>query len=298
MNLLDNTIIGDAKAREERLVQARRLAYRFRRSKLSLAGLFIILSVIVVAIFAPQLAPYPEDRTTSHFEVGPQPPSLAHPFGTDTVGRDLLSRVMFGARISVSAGLFTISLTLVVGVTLGLIAGYSEGWVNTVIMRVVDVFLSVPPLILAIAVIAVVGQSLVNALLAIVISWWPWYARLVHGEVLSVKEEQYIEASRSIGTGWVRILYREVLPNVVTPLTVKATLDMGTALLIVASISFLGLGAQPPTPSWGVIIAQGRQFIGSHWWISTFSGLAISYTVLGFNLLGDGLRDILDVEIQ
>lgn len=283
---------------EDRIERYQRGYYRFSQSYTSTVGLVMVLTVIFVAIFAPILAPHPEAVDTVNFGVGAQPPSLEHPLGTDTSGRDILSRLFFGARISLMVGATVLTISISLGVTLGLIAGYIGGWVNTIIMRTVDVFLAIPPIVLAMAVIAATEQSLFNATVAISFSWWAWYARIVNGEVLSVKEENFVEASKAIGSTWYRSAFREVLPNIMSPVIVKATLDMGFAILVVAALSFLGLGAQPPTPDWGTMAARGRDHIQVFWWISTVPGIAIAFTVLGFNLLGDGLRDIFDVDVQ
>jgi peptide/nickel transport system permease protein len=283
---------------EERLERLRRAVYRFTQSYASIVGLLMILAVVLVAIFAPLLAPYPEDVSTTHFERGAQSPSADHLMGTDVEGRDILSRMMFGSRISLMVGATVLSIAITIGVTFGLVAGFVGGGVNTVIMRITDIFLAIPPIVLAMAVIAVTGQSLFNAIVAVSFSWWAWYARLVQGEVLSVKEEDFIEASRAAGSTWVRTTFREVLPNVASPIIVKATLDMGFAILLAAALSFLGLGTQPPRPDWGTMVASGRAYVTQFWWISLFPGAAISFTVLGFNLLGDGLRDVFDVEVE
>lgn len=291
--------VGDDLARRERIERLKRAGSRFSQSILSIAGFLVVLVVVLCAVFAPMIAPYPEDATGAiNFDQQSQPPSLEHPMGTDTVGRDIFSRVLFGARISLLMGVVVLSIAIGVGVPLGLAAGYLGGRVNALIMRVTDIFLAIPPTLLALAVVAATKPTLWNAMIAIAFSWWPWYTRLVQGEVLSIKEDQFVEASRSLGAGWVRTTFREILPNVVSPLTVKATLDMGFVILVGAGLAFLGLGARPPTPSWGVMIAQGRTNVTNFWWIATFPGLAISVTVLGLNLLGDGLRDILDVEVQ
>jgi peptide/nickel transport system permease protein len=282
----------------ERMEQLRRGYYRFSKSKLSLVGLVMVLMVVSVALAAPFIAPYPDDRTQVNFELGAQAPSADHPMGTDIEGRDILTRVLFGARIALMVGTVILTLGIGIGVTLGLVAGYLGGRVNSLIMRVTDIFLSLPPIVLAMVVIAVTQPNLLNAIIAISFTWWAWYARLVQGEVLSVKEEEFVDASRAIGSSWYRTAFREVLPNVTSPIIVKATLDMGFAILVAAALSFIGIGVQPPRPSWGVMVSQGRTYIGSYWWISTFPGLAISFTVLGFNLLGDGLRDVFDVEVQ
>lgn len=298
MSMLDKQSELDESVRQ-RLRDLKKAQRRLFQNPLSVVGLILILIVILTAVFAPQLAPYPEDSgDTIHFDQTGQPPSLEHPMGTDAVGRDVLSRVMFGARISLLMGLTVVSIAIAIGVPLGLLAGYLGGWVNTIVMRVTDIFLAIPPILLALAITSVLAANLWNAMIAIAFGWWTWYARLVQGEVLSVKEEEFVEASESLGAGWFRVAFREILPNIAAPLTVKATLDMGAVILVGAALSFLGLGAQPPTPTWGAMISIGRDYVTSQWWMATFPGLAISFTVLGFNLLGDGLRDMLDVEVD
>lgn len=282
---------------------AGRIAYRFRQNPLSLVGLGIIFFLVFVAIFAPYIARHPQDagylgEPAVDFGNRFAEPSLAHPFGTDQAGRDILSRVIFGTRYSLILGVFVLSFAIGIGVPVGLVAGYVGGVVGNVLMRVTDVFLSVPPLVLALAVAVPLEPSLRNAMIAIAVVWWPWYARLVYGEVVSVREETFVEASRGIGTGRFRIIFREILPNVLAPITVKFSLDMGYAILIGAGLGFLGLGAQPPTPEWGTMVAEGRVYLPSQWWYSTFPGFAIFVAVLGFNLLGDGLRDVFDVEVN
>ncbi len=277
----------------------KRAWYRLRRSTVSLIGLGIVIGLILMAIFAPFLAPYPEDAgSVVKFKEAHLPPGQAHWFGTDEVGRDILSRVIYGSRISLVLGFAVLTLALVVGVPLGLIAGYWGGRVNTVIMRLTDIFLAIPPTVLALAVSSALAPNLTNSMIAVSFGWWPWFTRLVQGEVLSVKEEQFVEASRSLGASRFRIIFKDILPNVLSPIIVKATLDMGFVILIGASLSFLGLGAQPPTPAWGTMIAEGRIYLPESWWVATFPGLAIFVTVLGFNLLGDGLRDVFDVDLD
>lgn len=290
---------SDDTARQERIKQLKRGIRSFTQNKLSVVGLLMILTLIFAAVFAPYIAPYPEDAGAGvHFDRASEPPSLDHPMGTDTTGRDIFSRVLFGARLSLLMGIVVLSIAISIGVTLGLIAGYLGGKTNTVIMRTTDVFLAIPPTLLAMAVVAATGASLFNVMVAIAFSWWSWYTRLVQGEVLSIKEDEFIESSRALGSSWFRTTFKEILPNVVSPITVKATLDMGFVILVGAGLSFLGLGAQPPTPTWGAMIAQGRNYVTSYWWIAVFPGLAISFAVLGFNFIGDGLRDALDVEVN
>lgn len=287
----------------ERFEDLDRIVYRFRQNPMSILGLSIIFTFVLIAVLAPFLAPYPADagyqgESAVHFEQKFEPPSLEHPMGTDQVGRDLFSRVIFGSRLSLRLGIVVLSLAIGIGVPIGLYAGYTGGFVSTVLMRITDVFLSIPPLVLALSVSVALQPSLTNSMIAIAVVWWPWYARLVHGEVLSAKQETFVEASRGIGSGTPRILLREILPNILAPITVKFSLDMGYAILVGAGLGFLGLGAQPPTPEWGTMTAEGREFLPSKWWYSTFPGLAIFLAVLGFNFLGDGLRDIFDVEVD
>lgn len=285
------------------LAEADRLAYRFKQNPMSIFGLVMIVILILIAIFAPYIAPNPahagwRGEPAVDFANSFASPSLSHPFGTDQAGRDILSRVIFGTRYSLMLGVAVLSIAIGIGVPLGLIAGYIGGFAGGTIMRLTDVFLSVPPLVLALAVTVPLSPGLMTAMIAISVVWWPWYTRLVYGEVMSAKEEQYVEASRGLGTGRFRIIFREILPNVTAPITVKFSLDMGYAILVGAGLGFLGLGAQPPTPEWGTMVAEGRIHLPARWWYSTFPGLAIFLTVLAFNFLGDGLRDVFDVEVD
>ena len=280
-----------------------RIAYRFRQNPMSLLGLAIIFAFVFVAIFAPYLAPYPGhagygEGAGTNFEHKLEGPSSEHLLGTDQAGRDILSRIIFGTRLSLQLGLFVTMVAIGIGVPIGLAAGYVGGAFGSVAMRISDVFLAVPPLVLALTVIVALEPGLTNAMIAIAAVWWPWYARLTYGEVLSVKEETYIEAARGVGASIPRILFREILPNVLAPISVKFSLDMGYAILVGAGLGFLGLGAQPPIPEWGTMTAEGRNFLPTYWWYSTFPGLAIFLAVLGFNFFGDGLRDIFDVEVE
>jgi len=283
---------------EARFEDLRRTLHRLRRSTLSMVGLAIVLGLILVAIFAPVVAPYPEDVDSVHFDQTFKPPSWEHPFGTDEVGRDVFSRVIYGTRISLALGAAVLVIAIAIGVPLGLIAGYVGGTVNTVIMRTTDIFLAIPPLVLALAVSAVLTPTMENAIIAIAFAWWPWYTRLIQGMVLSIKEDTYVEASRSAGAGTLYIVFKEILPMCVSILIVKITLDIGYAILTGAVLGFLGLGVRPPTPEWGTMASKGRLHLPARWWLTTFPGLAIFVTVLGFNLLGDGLRDAFDVELE
>lgn len=288
-----------ADLRQTRGAEWRRMWFRFRQSTLSLLGLGIVAAVVLSAVFASVIAPYPGHAgSVVDFDRTLQRPSARNILGTDDAGRDILSRIYFGARISVTLGVIVLALAVAIGIPLGLIAGYWGGAMGNVIMRVTDVFLAIPPIALALAVTAALKPNLTNAMIAIAFAWWPWYTRLVYGQVLSLREQQFVEASRGLGAGPMRIAFREILPNAWSPIIVKVTLDMGFVILTAAGLSFLGLGAQAPTPEWGTMIAEGRAYLPGAWWAATFPGLAIFLTVLGFNLLGDGLRDVFDVEIE
>ena len=281
--------------REGRWRELRRQARSFARSASSMAGLAIVVLFLIVVAIGPSIAPYPEDaRGAVHLERKLQPPSAAHWFGTDEVGNDVYTRVILGARVSLQIGLVITVIAGLIGVPLGIAAGYLGGTLGELIMRVTDVFLSVPALILALAVVGALGPGIVNAMLALALVWWPGYVRLVQGKTLALKQETYVEAARAVGTGRLRIVFVHILPNCVSPIVVKASMDMGMAILAAASLGFIGLGAQPPYPEWGAMISHGRNYLPTWWWYSAFPGLAIYLTVLGFNLLGDGLRDLLD----
>jgi peptide/nickel transport system permease protein len=273
-----------------------RLAWRaLRRSNAALIGVLIIVAWLLIALFVPHLAPYqPAAQDLAHRL---QSPSALHWFGTDELGRDVFSRVLYGARISMPLGVVVVALSVIVGTVVGGISGYIGGTIDEIIMRIADIFLAFPSLVLAMAITAALGPGLNNAMLAIVVVLWPTYARVIRGQVLSIKEREYIEAARSIGTPSHSILLKHILPNAFTPVFDKASLDIGAAILIAAGLSFIGLGAVPPTPEWGTMVSMGRQKF-AQWWIATFPGLAMLTVVMGFNFLGDGLRDILDPRIR
>jgi peptide/nickel transport system permease protein len=258
-------------------------------------GLVMVAIVVLVAVIAPLLAPAPADAgsATHPFDIL-KAPSGAHWFGTDQVGRDVLSRVIYGARISPLIALVVVFVSLVVGGILGLIAGFVGGWVDEVIMRITDVFLAVPALLLALAFAVVLPPSIGSTMIAISVSWWPWYARLMRGQAASVSGRRYVESCRALGIPRWRIVLRHVLPNSVTPLLVQSSLDFGGVIITASALSFLGLGAQDPTPEWGLIISEGQAFFQTQWWLVTFPGLAVLFTALAFNLVGDGLRDRFD----
>lgn len=275
--------------------QWRLYAHLFRRSFSSMLGLFLVVLFLVLAAAGPALAPYPEDTMGAvHLDNRLKPPSLTHPFGTDEMGNDILSRVIVGTRTSLWIGLIITGVAALIGVPLGIFAGYMGGRIREVIMRITDVFLSVPGLALALAIVASLGPGITNCVIALSLVWWPGYVRLIDSKTLALKEELYIEAARAIGARTPRILFHHILPNCVSPLIVKASMDMGMAILSAASLGFIGLGAKPPSPEWGAMISVARSYMPDWWWYALFPGLAIYLTVLGFNLFGDGLRDILD----
>lgn len=265
------------------------------RDRLALVGLILVVGLILIAILAPWLAPYPDQgRGAANVVDANLAPSLTHPFGTDDLGRDMLSRILMGARPALLISVSVVAAAAAIGVPLGAIAGYRGGWLDSVLMRVTEVFQSFPPLLLAMVVVALLGPDLKNAALALVVSWWPWYARLVRAEAKSLRERPFVAAAEAIGVPTWTILRRHIMKNSLTPVLVQATVDVGTVVLAAGSLAFIGLGAQPPAPDWGLMVAEGRSQIFTSWWVSTFAGLAIFVTVLGFNLLGDSLRDILD----
>jgi peptide/nickel transport system permease protein len=269
--------------------------HTFRRNSSAMLGLGIVIVFLITAAIGPWVVPYPEDaQGTIHLEIKLLPPSAAHWFGTDEVGDDVLTRVIIGARVSLKIGLIITGIAILIGVPLGLIAGLVGGRTDEVIMRFTDVFLSVPGLILAIAIVGALGPGIQNAMLALSLVWWPGYVRLVQAKTLSLKNSIYVDAARSMGASNMRIVFVHILPNCSSPIVVKASMDMGLAILGAASLGFLGLGAQPPFPEWGAMISYGRNYLPDWWWYSFFPGMCIFLTVLGFNLMGDGLRDILD----
>ena len=281
-------------ARSARTV-ARSVRSWARGNPLFVVGGTMVIALVVVAVFAPVIAPYPGDAgsATHPLEIF-KPPSWAHLFGTDQVGRDVFSRVVYGARVSPLIALAVVSISMVVGVTLGLVAGFFGGILDETIMRITDVFLAVPALLLALAFASTLPGGTGSTILAITISWWPWYARLARGEAASVSRRRYVESGRVLGIARWRLLVRHVLPNSTTPVLVQASLDFGGVILTAAALSFLGLGAQDPTPEWGLMVNEGRSFFQTYWWLVTFPGLAILFSAVAFNLLGDGLRDRLD----
>ena len=262
------------------------------RSPTATTGVILIVICVLAAIFGPLL--YTVSPTAQNLAHHYLAPSAAHPLGTDELGRDILARILTGARYSIVSAVAVVGSAIVVGTLVGITAGYFGGWWDEAVMRVTDIFLAFPGLILAMAIAAVLHPSLVNAVIAIAVTWWPGMARLMRGQTLAVRNNVYVEAARALGAGNRGILWRHVLPNAFTPVLVQATLDIGNAILTVAGLSFIGFGAQPPTPEWGLMVSEGRNFLATQWWIPTMPALAILAVVLGFNLAGDGLRDLLD----
>lgn len=278
-----------------RIREIRLSLYLLSRNRLTRLSLGVVILLVLTALVAPFIVPYPEHIEAETNPVDKLlPPSGKYFFGTDELGRDIFSRVIYGTRISLQTALIAVGLALLIGIPLGAIAGATGGMVDEVIMRITDIFLSFPPLLLAIAIAAFLGPSLENAMLAIAVSWWPWYTRLIRGQAVSIRERQFVKAAKAIGTPPARIIFGHIVPNCIAPVIVQASMDIGGVILTIASLSFLGLGAQPPTPEWGLMVSTSRNYFLNAWWYSIFPGLAIFVTVLVFNLLGDGLREILD----
>ncbi|MCR4429276.1 MAG: ABC transporter permease [Caldiserica bacterium] len=273
--------------------------YKFSRNPLSVIGLIIVLGIIICAIFAPWITPYPEHAGPFvDYENAGQPPSLKYLLGTDNFGRDLLSRIVFAFRGALVMAIVVLALAVPPGVLLGLIAGYFHNtWIDTVIMRITDIFLGVPPLILALAIASVLEPNLMNAMIAVTVMWWPWYTRLVYGMASSVSNEYFVIAAELTGASRLHIIFKEILPNCLSPIFTKMALDVGWVILIGASLSFVGLGEQPPTPALGQMVSDGARYMPTFWWMTVFPALAIVIAILGFNLTGDGIRDMLETRI-
>ncbi len=287
---------GDwARRRRSQLEEYGLMVRAFRRDPLAIISLLVILAFVLGAIFAPYLTPYPEEgRGEPNIANKFLPPGPGHPLGTDYLGRDLLARILFGGRSSLSIGFLVVIIAVAIGTPLGAIAGYFGGWVDETIMRITDMFLAFPPLLLAIAIAAALGPSFTNAMIAIAFTWWPWYTRLVRAQTVSLRERSFIEAARGMGVSNATIIRRHILPNIITPVLVQATMDIGSAILTGAAMSFIGLGAQPPTPDWGKMVSTGRIYFMNQPWFATYPGLAIFLVTLAFNLLGDTVRDVAD----
>ena len=269
---------------------------RLRRNPSAVVGMIIVGLLVTAGILAPWLTPY--DPTQQSLMEVLQPPSLEHPLGTDNLGRDLLARILYGARLTLFMGVFAVGVGMVVGVPLGVLSGYYGGWVDMAIQRVMDLMLSFTTFLLALALVSLLGVGLTNVIVAVGISTIPRFARLVRSSVLTLREVAYVEAGLALGARDGRILRLHVMPNAMAPVIIQATLSMGSTILIAAGLGFLGLGVQPPTPEWGAMLGEGRNYIFTSHYLTTFPGLAIFLAVMGFNLLGDGLRDALDPQLR
>jgi len=278
------------------LDDVRHTVYLWKKTPLALIGTVIICLFLLVALFAPLLAPYNPIATDLSRKL--EAPSAAHPFGLDQFGRDVLSRVIMGTRIEVSIIVIISVISIVIGLIVGIVAGYFGGIIDEILMRITDIFLAFPRLVLAMAFAAALRPTLTNAIVAISLVEWTVYARLARAEAMKIRSQPYIEAIRAVGAGNMKIMVFHVLPMSISPIIVQLTMRMGTIILTAASLGFLGLGAQPPLPEWGAIVSDGRSYLMNNWWITAFPGMAIAVTVLGFNLLGDGIRDILDPRIR
>jgi peptide/nickel transport system permease protein len=270
-----------------------RALYAFTRSKLSILGFLLTLFVVLVASFSPLIAPYPEDAgAITHMSDRLLPPTAAHWFGTDDVGRDVFSRVLLASRLDLGLAISVIAITLLIGVFLGAWAGISGGMVDEVIMRITDMFMTIPDIILAMAIIIVLGPDVRNAVIALSLVWWPGYSRLMRSLVIVIKQEQFIEACVTMGGSRIWMIIKHFIPNAMAPILIRASMDMGFVLLAAAGLGFLGLGARPPQPEWGAMVSDARRYFPESWWLSVFPGVVILLSVFGFNLLGDGLRDV------
>ena len=274
----------------------RQIFRRLLQEPTTVVGLVLIVFFALLALTAPMLSPY--DPLFQNISASLTPPSPDYLLGTDKLGRDLLSRMLYGARISLRVGLIVVVSAGTLGALVGLIAGYLRGWVDEVLMRVTDIFFAFPSLILAMAIAGALGPSLQNALIAVAVVSWPVYARLIRSQVLVLREQEFVLAARAIGVARWKVLFRHLLPNTLAPFLVQASFDMGAIILAVAGLSFIGFGAQPPTPEWGVMISEGRNYITTQWWLTAVPAAAILLLVAAFNLVGDGLRDVLDPRLR
>ncbi len=269
---------------------------RLKKNKMAMVGLFIILLLIFAAIFADVIAPYGYDDQNLKDRL--TPPGSEYILGTDNFGRDILSRIIYGARISLQVGFIAVGISAIIGGALGAIAGYYGGKLDNFIMRVMDVLLAIPGILLAISIVAALGPGLQNVMIAVGIGSVPSYARIVRASILSIRDQEFVEAARAVGASDFRIIMKHILPNSMAPIIVQATLGVASAILSAAGLSFIGLGIQPPTPEWGAMLSSGRDYLRDHWYVATFPGLAIMITIFGLNLLGDGLRDALDPRLK
>jgi peptide/nickel transport system permease protein len=277
---------------------AARSWYVFRTNPLAIIGLAIVGLIVVLAVFADVLTPYRDHvGPTGDFTAMNGPPDSRYWFGTDLIGRDLLTRIIYGYRLSLILAIVVLAIAVPIGVVVGLVAGYKGGWIDYCLMRLTDIFLSVPPLVLAMSIMGFLEPTLTNGMLAVTVMWWPWYARLVYNVTRSESREGYVLAAEVVGASTLHILFREILPNCWPSILTKMTLDIGFVILIASSLSFLGLGVQPPTPDLGSMVADGARYMPDAWWLTVFPAIAIVLIVLGFNLVGDGLREAFDTEV-
>lgn len=270
------------------------LLKRFARDRAALLGLSLLGLLVLAAVLAPMLAPYPNDVVDFHIQRRLMPPSPDALLGTDRMGSDIFSRMLFGARITLMLAGIAVGSALLIGVPIGLVAGYYENWVSDALMRVAEIFLAVPQIVLAIAIAQTLGPSIENVILALSLTYWPFWARLVYAETRSMRNEVFVESAVALGASPWRVIVLHILPNIASPIIVRTSIGMGATILTAATLGFLGLGAPPPTPEWGRMIAESREYLPEAWWYALAPGIAIFLTVLGFNLFGDGLRDILD----
>jgi peptide/nickel transport system permease protein len=278
--------------------EIRRQLHRLTYDRLTILGFVILGAIVFMALAAPLLTPYANQvGAFTDFTHAYLPPSLAHPFGTDNVGKDVYTQTIFGFRISLFVAFVVLLASVPFGVVLGLVAGYYGGWVEAVLERVIDVFLALPALILALVITGVLGASLNDVIIALISIWWNWYARIMFTLTKQLKNQPYVEAAKVQGAGSLRIIFLEILPNATSTLVVKMTLDLGFIILIQSGMGFLGLGARPPTPDLGVMVASGMSYLGTAWWISLFPSLALCFLILAFNLIGNGMRDLFDVRV-
>lgn len=307
MEAQNNALMNKSRLSREQISQLQRASrrddlgrnwYKFSRNPLSVIGLVVVCLIVLAAIFAPFIAPYPKHAGPfTDFANAKKPPNSINFFGTDQIGRDILSRIIFGMRSSLLMGVVVLALVVPPGVLLGLLAGYFNGtWIDTVIMRITDIFLAVPPLMLALAVAAVLKPNLWNSMMAVSLMWWPWYTRLVYGSATALRNENFVSAAEVTGASTAHILFREILPNTLSTILTKMSIDIAWVIIIGSMLSFVGLGVQPPEPSLGTMIADGAKYLPDQWWIAVFPALAIVVIVLGFNLLGDGVRDMFTAE--
>lgn len=298
-SITDKNEVSFSERHASRIRSAKIHIKTFSKNTSAMLGLAIVLFFLTIAAIGPWIVPFPEDATGSiNLDIKLQAPNAVHWFGTDEVGNDIFTRVVLGTRVTLQIALIVTGVAMLIGVPLGMIAGLAGGLVQEAIMRITDIFLSIPGLVLAIAIVGALGPGIVNAMLALSLVWWPGYVRLIQAKTLSLKNEIYVESARAVGASQIRIVFVHILPNCTSPIVVKASMDMGMAILGAASLGFLGLGAQPPYPEWGAMISIARTYLPDWWWYSFFPGIAISLTVLGFNLLGDGLRDVLDPQYR